>query len=306
MAEHEVLIAGAGPAGIGASIWAHTLGLDYVVIDRAPVPGGQLHRIHNKIVDYPGLISRDGAQLLGHFLQHMATLGVRVLRDQEIVAVDLEQRRVETAGGDTLGARRLVLAMGVRRRRLGIPGEAELVGHGVCPSASKHAHEFRGQRVLVIGGGDAAFEEALILADVAEHVTLAHRSERFRARADFQQRVREQNNIDLLPNAEVVAIDGAGRVERVSVRSPDGHVSLPVGGVFICIGVEPNTGMIADQLDLDARGYIRVDARQQTSHAAVYAAGDICSGSSLTIAAALGQGAAAVKDIQRELLGDTA
>jgi thioredoxin reductase (NADPH) len=216
-----------------------------------------------------------------------------------VTRIDAERCEVE-ADGETLASRYLLLATGVRRRTLGIPGEAELAGRGVAPSASRYAEDFRGERVLVVGGGDAAFEEALILARVCEHVTLAHHGDRFRARPDFRERVAADPRIELVTGVRLEAIEGDERVEGALLGGAEPR-TLDVAGVFICVGVQPNSELVAGHVERDGAGYVLVDARQRTTCDRVYAAGDVCAGSSLTVAAAVGQGAAAVKDVSRRI-----
>ncbi|MBK6427074.1 MAG: NAD(P)/FAD-dependent oxidoreductase [Blastocatellia bacterium] len=295
----DVAIVGAGPAGISAAIWAHTLKLRYAVLEAAREPGGQLLRVHNRVLDYAGLPSENGAALAERICAHAEMLGVTILPSATVSAVDVERGLIRI-GESTVTSRHVVLATGVRARTLGIPGEAVFVGRGVSPSASRFAEQFRGCRVIVVGGGDAAFEEALILSEVCEHVTLIHRSDRYSARRDFRDRVDGDPRIDVVPFAELIAIEGVDRVERVRVRLDDTLASLDVAGVFVCVGVEPNSELVAGQVELDHRGYVVVDSRMRTSTDRLYAVGDVRSGSSLTIAAAVGEGATAVKDIQRQ------
>jgi thioredoxin reductase (NADPH) len=297
VADRDVIVIGAGPAGLSAAVWAHTLRLDYVALDAAASVGGQLNRVYNRVVDYLGVPVADGAELAAAFGQHAGALGVRVETSVDVSHVDVANLAVETGAGARYTARSLVIATGVRPRTLGVPGEADFVGRGVSPSASKYAELFRDKRVLVVGGGDAAFEEALILARVCEHVTLAHRSDRFRARRDFRDRVAADPKIDVVTGVELEAIEGEDRVERVRISGRE----MEVAGVFVCAGIVPNTELVGGQLETDGRGYVVVDSRQRTSAGGVYAVGDVTAASSLTIAAAVGEGAAAVKDIQRRL-----
>ena len=300
MSSLDVAIVGAGPAGISAAIWAHTLKLRYVVLDSAPVAGGQLLRVYNRVVDYAGVPSANGAELAGRLRGHADEIGVSIRTDAAVSAIDLDRGvlRIEDAEIET---RYVVLATGVRARVLGIPGEAAFVGRGVSPSASRYADQFRDRRVLVVGGGDAAFEEALILANVCREVTLIHRSAKFSARADFRARVKADSRIRVIEFGELLEIGGADRVERVRLKVHGVDSSLDVDGVFICAGVEPNAELVADQVAVDDRGYVKVDTQMRSSHSRLFAVGDVRSGSSLTIAAAVGEGATAIKDIQRRL-----
>jgi thioredoxin reductase (NADPH) len=301
MADAEVVIVGAGPAGLSAALWAHTLGLRYVVVEAAPAAGGQLYRVYNPVVDFLGSEgASDGADLARRFMAHVGAAGVRLRTGAVATAVDVARRTV-ALGGERVAGDFLVLATGVRRRTLGVPGEADVVGRGLSPAAARYAGEFRGRSVLVVGGGDAAFEEALILAEVCERVTLAHRGDAARARPDFRDQATAHPRIEILARTALAAIEGDATVERARIVGPDGERAVDVAGVFVCAGVAANAELVAGQLDLDERGYVVVDSRQRTSADRVYAAGDVCAGSSLTIAAAVGQGAAAVKDVQRRI-----
>lgn len=300
MTSLDVVIVGAGPAGISAAIWAHTLKLRYAIVESAAVAGGQLLRVYNRVVDYAGMPSENGAALAERLRGHAGELGVAIRTGASVSSVDLE-RGVLKVDDAEVESRFVVLATGVRARSLGIPGEAAFVGRGVSPSASRYAEQFRDRRVLVVGGGDAAFEEALILAGVCREVTLVHRSATFSARADFRERVASDPRIHVIEFAELIEIEGADHVERVRLQVRGEGSALDVDGVFICAGVEPNSELVADQVEFDARGYVAVDTQMRSSHSLLYAVGDVRSGSSLTIAAAVGEGATAIKDIQRRL-----
>lgn len=300
MSDVDVGIIGAGPAGISAAIWAQTLKLRFVVFDSGTRPGGQLWRVYNRIADYPGVPSENGASLAATLGAHAADVGVSIRTGTVIQSVDVETGTVDL-GGESVTAGFLVLATGVRPRTLGIPGEAEFAGRGVSPSATRDAASFRGRRVVVVGGGDAAFEEALILADGCERVTIVHRREIFIARSDFQARVFDHPRIDVIRNAEVLAVEGRSCVEGLRLRTAGREESLAADGLFVCAGVEPNSSLVAGQVVLDGKGYVDVDPLMRASRARLYAVGDIRVGSSWTIAGAVGDGATAVKDIQRNL-----
>jgi thioredoxin reductase (NADPH) len=296
----DLVIVGGGPAGIAAALWAWDLKLRFAALDAGREPGGQLHRVYNQVADYPGVEAADGAGIARAFAEHLARHRVELRAGVAAERLDAESGAVE-AGGVRLVARFVLLATGVRRRALGVPGEAELAGRGVCPSATRHAGEFAGRRVLVAGGGDAALEEALILAEVCDRVTLAHRGASFRARPDFRARVAAHPRIEVLFGAELRAIVGDGRVEGVRLNRAAADETLAVEGVFVCVGVEPNSEIARGQLGLDPAGYVVTDVRGRTSADRVYAAGDVRAGSSWTIAGAVGDGASAVKDVSRRL-----
>lgn len=302
VADLDLVVVGGGPAGVSAVLWARALELRFLALDVGDSIGGQLHRVHNRVADYPGLDGANGEAIARAFAEQLERRDIAFRTGSAVEALDAAARTV-TVAGERIDAGSIVLATGVRRRRLGVPGEAELAGRGVCPSASKYASEFAGRRVLVVGGGDAALEEALILARACEHVTLAHRGDRFRARPDFRVRVAADPRIDVLMETSLRAIEGRERVERALLDTGGHGCELAVEGVFICVGVEPNSELARDQVDLDDQGYVIADVRGRTSAVGVYVVGDVRSGSSWTIAGAVGDGAAAVKDVSRRLSG---
>jgi thioredoxin reductase (NADPH) len=297
----DLLVIGAGPAGMSAALWARRLDLEALVLDAGDRPGGQLWRIPGPVPDYPGLEPTLGADVAARFAASLAATDVSVRTGAVVERLDAVQATVELAGGERLSARFLVLATGVRPRRLGVPGESDVVGRGPAPVAYRHAPAFAGRRVLVVGGGDAALEEALLLAPVAEHVTVAHRGDRLTARPAFVDAVRRDPRIELRLGQRLVAILGDADVSGAELETTEGRIVIPVQGVFVCAGVQPNSELVRGQVDLDAAGFVRTGPMQRTSADRVYAVGDVCSGAALSIAAAVGQGATAVKDIQRRL-----
>lgn len=296
----DVAIIGAGPAGLSAGIWAHSLKLRYGLYESAGEAGGQLRRVYNRIVDFAGGTAENGSVLARRFIDHASELGVSIRRDSVVSGLDLT-RGVLSVGTDEIEARAFVLATGVRARKLGIPGEADFVGRGVSPSASRFAEDFRGRPVVVVGGGDAAFEEALILAEVCPSVSLVHHSDAFRARLDFRARVAANPRIHVIAFAELHEIEGADEVERVRIAVRGESKTLDVSGVFVCVGVVPNSELVAGSVTLDKRGYVVVDSNMRSADDRLYAVGDVRSGSSLTIAAAVGEAATAIKNIQRSI-----
>jgi thioredoxin reductase (NADPH) len=201
-------------------------------------------------------------------------------------------------------ARALIIASGARRRCLGVPGEERFQTRGVSFSGTRDHSRYAGRKVCVIGGGDSAFQNSLILARVCPHVTLIHHSEHFRARHGWVEQVKETPNISIVTRTIVKSIEGDKEVERVVVEDAltGEQREIETEAVFIKIGVIPNTEPFRGQIELDDAGYIRVDQRQRTSVEMVYAAGDVRRPVSLSVAAAVGDGAIAAKDVADVLL----
>jgi thioredoxin reductase (NADPH) len=301
--ELDLIILGAGPAGLSAAVVAQVLKLRAITLDASDRPGGQLLRNPTPIRDCAGLDSPTGMALAEELHQHLVRVGGEVMTGRRVTRIDAERGEVE-ASGELLRARFLLLATGARPRTLGIPGERDEPGRGPCPAARSHGHLYKGRSVLVVGGGDLALEEALLFADICERVTLVHRGSRFRARPDFRAHVAASPRIDVRMNTALIAIEGESEVEGARLEGPAGASRVEVAGVFICAGIAPHSELLRGQIDMDPLGYIITDMQQRTSAPRLYAAGDVCAGSAWSVAAALGQGAAAVKDMERRICAD--
>jgi thioredoxin reductase (NADPH) len=298
MTNYDVIIIGGGPAGVSALIWSHSLGLRAILIERQQELGGQMLQMFHPVLDYPGLTAENGRALRDHFSAHLDELRLEYRLGSAIDEVNLRDRRV-FCGGQWIQGRAVILATGARKRRLGIPGEDEFEIRGVSFSATRDHSLYAGKKVCVIGGGDSAVQNSLILANVCPSVTLIHRSAQFRARADWLNQAREHPRITMLSNAEARAIEGSDRVERLIIEDTRaGEIkTIDTEGVFIRVGVAPNTEAFRTQIDLDEAGFIKVDQRQRTSDENVYAVGDVCHPVSFSVATAVGHGAIAAKDI---------
>jgi thioredoxin reductase (NADPH) len=300
----DVIIIGAGPAGLAAALWCDELGLDTLVLEQNEQSGGQLHSIYGRIENYPGLQVANGREFFDHFSQRVAEADFDLWTNVEIESVELNAKRVRLRSGEELQSIALVIATGVGRRRLGIPGEAEFVGHGIIESASRDRDAVAGKDVCVIGAGDAAAENALLLADVCPTVTLVSRSKTLRARPEFAQQLQGLHCITIFPESVVAAILGDKEVEAVEILRKDSlkPFQMAVQGVVIRIGVEPNTKLFGDQLQLDQDGYAVVTGQQETSVTNVFAIGDVSNPLAPTISGAAGAGATAAKVIASRLL----
>jgi thioredoxin reductase (NADPH) len=298
---YDAIIIGAGPGGMSAAWWCHELGLKTLLLEREPTGGGQLLWTHNPIRNYLGLRAADGRELYERFAAHLADANVETRHDAEIVAVNLPDKRVKLSDGSELQARGLILATGVRRRQLDIPGEKELAGRGVMASGARDRELYAGARVCVIGGGDAAAENALLLADAGALVTLVHRGAQLRAREEFVRQIAAHPRIEFRPATVATRIVGAERVEGVELSANRAPFVAPARGVLVRIGVAPNAELFRAQLETDAQGYLTVNSRQETSVANVLAVGDLTNPRAPTIAGATGAGATAAKVLAARL-----
>lgn len=300
---HDVLIIGAGPAGLAAALWCDELGLDTLVLEQGEQVGGQLLSIYGPVNNYPGVRANNGREFLERFSERVAEADFDLWTNVEIASVELKAKRVTLRSGEELQSIAIIIATGVRRRQLGIPGEREFAGRGIVESATRDRDTLAGKDVCVIGGGDAAAENALLLADVCPTVTLVHRKNKLKARPEFVQQLKGQHCITVFPESVVTRILGDGKVEAVEIRRRDAlkPFQMAVQGVVIRIGVEPNTELFRDQLDLDEDGYAIVNSRQETSLANVFAIGDVSNPIAPTISGATGAGATAAKVIASRL-----
>lgn len=300
---HDVLIIGAGPAGLSAALWCDELGLDALVLEQREQTGGQLHSIHGPVENYPGLRAANGREFLERFSERVGDADFDLWTGVAVESVDLKARRVVLSSGEELQSIAIVIATGVRRRQLGISGEQEFTERGIIESVSRDRESFAGKDVCVIGGGDAAAENALLLAAVCPTVTLVHRRKTLRARPTFSQQLIGQHCITIFPESVVTRILGDGQVEAVEILRKEAlqPFQMAVQGVVIRIGVEPNTELFREQLQLDVKGYVVVTSQHETDVANVFAIGDVSSPLAPTISSAAGAGATAAKVIASRL-----
>ena len=300
---HDVIIIGAGPAGLSTAFWCDELGLDTLVLEQAEHVGGQLHRVYNPINNYLGLKARNGEELLERFTVEVDSAEFDLWTQTSISSVDLRARRVSLASGEELRSIAIVIATGVRPRALGVPGEKEFAGKGMIESGTRDRELFAGQDVCVVGGGDAAVENALLLAEVCPTVTLVHRGKKLRARQEFIEKLQAKHCITVFTESVLTRIIGGDRVEAVEIQRKQGlkPFQLAVRGVLIRIGVEPNTDLFREQLETDDKGYVVVNSHQETTVPMVFAVGDVSNPVAPTISGATGAGATAAKVIASRL-----
>ena len=248
-------------------------------------------------MNYPGVMAKNGAELIESFARSVAAWDINAQLGVTIEAVDCRFRTVELADGRTFTGDALFIATGVRRRRLGVPGESKFQGKGILNSGAGEKENVKGKRVVVVGGGDAAAENALLLSPFAEKVLLVHRRANLTARTAFQERIAATPNIELIIDSEIVEIGGADRVEWVEIisRSDDSRSRIDTDHFIARIGVTPNTEFVSSQLECK-KGYLVVDSLCRTGVEGIYGIGDVANPISPTIPTAVGAGATAAKD----------
>jgi len=300
---HDVLIIGAGAAGLSAARWCDELGLDTLVLEHNEEVGGQLVFVHNPIENYLGVRAANGRELRDRFVEQTKDCDFDLWTNVEIESVDLKARRVVLRSGEEQQAITIIIATGLRRRKLGIPGEEEFAGRGIIESGAVDRDQFAGKDVCVIGGGDAAAENALLLAEVCPTVTLVHRGKQLSARREFTEKLHANHCITVFKESVVHRIIGRDQVEAVEIER-DGAIKsfqMAVQGVIVRIGFEPNTELFGDQIELDEAGYVVVNAIQETTLTNVFAIGDVANPLAPTISSAVGAGATAAKVIASRL-----
>jgi thioredoxin reductase (NADPH) len=301
--QHEkVVIIGAGPAGLSAALYAARAELNPLVLTGLQL-GGQAS-LTDTIENYPGFPDGVGGAALGELFQKQAErFGARIEYDS-VDQVDLSERpfKISTYGKIYL-AESLIIATGASSNLMDVPGEQLLTGKGVSYCATCDGWFFKGKKVVVVGGGDSALEEALFLTRYASPVTIIHRRDTFRAGAILQNRAKSDPKINFILDAVVTEVVGSQSAQAVKLHNlKTGEDStFETDGVFVFIGHTPNTSLFKDQLKLDERGFIVVDKFLQTSVAGVYAAGEVADPHFRQVITSAGMGAAAAIQVTQFL-----
>jgi thioredoxin reductase (NADPH) len=299
--QHDVVIIGAGVAGVSCALECFDIQLDTVVFEAHERPGGQLVEIPHSVRNVATGPPRNGSALRDSLEDSAAILGDRLRRSHPVTAADLGERWIEVAGA-RIRARALVIATGTRHQQL--PAAADgAFGGDVTYLLEARPDRFVGRDVVVIGGGDSGTLDALELARAGSKVTLVHRSEALTARHDIVEQVRQEPRIEDLPGWELASLEGGDRLEAVIlVRHSDGQRRrVEAGGLVVKIARVPRTDRFRGQLELDRAGAIVVDGNLQTSRVGVFAAGDVVSGAYARVVAAMGQGSLAARSVLRHL-----
>lgn len=272
---YDIVIIGSGPAGMSAAIYAQRAGLKAVVVEKECLGTGKIAE-SLRVDNYPGLFGENGYDLGEKFRTHAENLGAEFI-EGEIIKI------VRSNGGYTLqlnndkalSTKTIIYAAGTQCRKLGVVGEQELLGRGVSYCAVCDGAFYKNKVVAVIGGGDTALGDAVLLSGLAKKVYLVHRRGEFRANKALQNKVNGIKNIVPVLNAAVQKINGKDHVEAVVILQNGSEKALPVDGVFVAIGSTPNSALVKELLDIDENGYIAADEMGVTSADGIFAAGDV-------------------------------
>lgn len=273
---YDLVIIGSGPAGLSAAVYGKRAGLNLIVIEKAPMSGGQVLNTY-EVDNYLGMPGMNGFDMGTAFRAHADKLGVE-FKEAEVteIADRGESKLVRTSEGE-LEAKTVILATGAVHAHLEVPGEEELSGLGVSYCATCDGAFFKNRVVAVVGGGDVALEDASYLARTCQKVYLIHRRDALRGAEILQEELKTLSNVEILYNTTVEEIQGEDGVENLRIRKVDsGEVSdLAVAGIFIAVGIRPGTELVRDMVECDEGGYILAGENCATSLPGLYAAGDV-------------------------------
>jgi thioredoxin reductase (NADPH) len=301
---YDLIVIGSGPAGLTAALYAAREGIETLVIERGGV-GGQVG-ITERLDNFPGFPEGiSGSEFADRLRLQAERFGVEILQAQEVTEVsrDDEYRCVKTSDGKEYGCWAVLLALGSTYRRLEIPGEDDFIGAGVHFCATCDGPFYRGKEVMVVGGGNSAGEESIFLTRFASKVTIVTRDPDLSCSQIVAEKVRENPQIEVITNTSPAEFKGKNRLETVILKNTQtGETGeKQVAGVFVFIGLTPNTGLVKGMVEMDQWGFVLTDASLQTSVPGLFAAGDCRGGSTKQAASAAGEGAAVALGIRRFL-----
>lgn len=296
---YDLIIIGAGPAGMTAAVYASRANLSTLMLERG-IPGGQMANTE-EVENYPGFDSILGPELSSKMFEHAKKFGAEYAYGDVSTVIDGKEYKTIKAGSKEYKTRAIIITTGAEYKKMGIPGESELGGRGVSYCAVCDGAFFRNKNLIVIGGGDSAVEEGIYLTRFAEKVTIVHRRDKLRAQKIIQDRAFANEKIDFMWNSTVEEVnDKDGKVGSVAVKSTvDGSMSeVQADGVFIYIGMNPLTAPFKDLGILNEAGYIPTNDKMETSVPGIYAAGDVRDKTLRQIVTATGDGSIAAQAVQ--------
>lgn len=297
---YDLIIIGSGPAGLSAAVYAMRAKLNTLIIEKEAYSGGQI--VNTERVDnYLGMYGISGFDLANAFRGHANSLGAEILSGDVNGLEDAGTHKIVClSDGRKLEARAVLIATGAKHKMLGAAGEEKFKGMGVSYCATCDGAFYRGKTVVCVGGGDVALEDALYLSNLCDKVYLIHRREELRASKDVQEKVKEKKNIVFMPYYVVTEICGNDALTEVVIKNnqTDEKKTLSVSGVFIAVGMEPETDLVKGLVELDDKGYIIADESCRTSCEGIFAAGDVRTKAVRQLITAVSDGACALHFIE--------
>jgi len=299
----DVVVIGGGPGGLATAAWCDELGLSALIVESSSELGGQLLWIHNPIVNHLGARFDNGTSMRNSIIDQLSTSDFVVALGTEVCEIDVDSPGVVLSDGGRVGCRFIVLATGLSRRKVGLDKEIELIGKGILTSGAGQKESVRNKTVAVIGGGDAAVENALILSEHASKVFLIHRRDRFTARNEMVDALKSKSNIEVVLNSTLQSIDGQESLSSITIADVNqlGPRAIDVDHLLIRIGFAPNSSLLNGIVEMDESGFIKVVSEFRTSHSRIYAIGDVACPIAPTISGAIGAGSIAAKSIYSKL-----
>lgn len=297
---YDLIIIGAGPAGLSAAVYAARAELDFIVIEGSMMQGGQILTTYD-VDNYLGLPGIGGFDMGMKFAEHVKKLGVSFVTENVVsMEVQGDVKSVKT-DKNTYEAKTIIIATGAVHKKAGIPGEEEFTGKGVSYCATCDGAFFKNKVTAVVGGGDVAVEDALYLSRMCGKVYLIHRRDEFRAAKSLVKKAREMDNIEFVLDSVVEKIEGENKVRSINIRSKKSATikTLEVDGVFFAVGMQPVTAFVDKNIEMNEAGYIIAGEDCATNIPGVYAAGDIRTKQLRQIITAAADGANAVTSVEK-------
>lgn len=287
------VVIGGGPAGMAAAMWFADLGMSVCIIEKEPELGGLMLSIFAPITNYLGVEAANGREMRDLFAEQLNDK-IEIKVSSKVKSINAEANFVECED-ENIGYKALIYAAGVRRRTL--PAVREFCGSGVMISGSGEKKTVEGLRVVIVGGGDAAVENAFILSEYAKSVTVVHRRAEFAARTEFVEKAAALPNVTFLMQNEIAKLIGTDNLEAVITEDTfnGGKTTIKADRILVRVGTEPNSEFLRNIVEMDAAGFIKADITGATNVKNIYAAGDVANPKSPTIISAAGTAAAAAK-----------
>lgn len=300
---YDLIIVGSGPAGLSAAVYAQRAGLGTIVIEKAGMSGGQVLTTY-EVDNYPGLSEINGFELGIKMREHADKLGANFIDGAVEEIIDHGDYKTIVTDQETYSTKTVIIATGATHAKLKVPGETELLGMGVSYCATCDGAFFRDKTVAVIGGGDVAVEDAIFLARTCKKVYVIHRRDELRAAKILQDKLFVLSNVEMVWDCIVINIEGTEVVEAIEItnKKTNKQESLPVQGVFVAVGIQPNTELVSSLLEVDKGGYVVAGEMGITSVPGIFVAGDARTKQLRQIVTAVADGANAITSVQNYMI----